>query len=125
VEENEIRPEAVFDQFLALAERDATRYFGGIPFSRIRCPACDSDDSVFAFHKRGFDYETCLLCETLFVNPRPGLDAFRRYYREAPSIRFWANFLRLLGEDGKERSQQFLADHGLISHIWMMVAQCR
>ena len=90
MKESDIRPAAVFDQFLALAERDTKLYFGNVPFARITCPACDLDDSTFAFHKHGFNYETCRSCETLFVNPRPGLDAFRRYYREAPSIKFWA-----------------------------------
>jgi SAM-dependent methyltransferase len=90
VKENEIRPEAVFNQFLALAELDMKLYFGGVRFDRIHCPACDCNDSVFAFHKHGFNYETCRLCRTLFVNPRPSQDAFKRYYREAPSIKFWA-----------------------------------
>lgn len=90
MKESEIRPEAIFDQFLALAERDAKTYFGDVPFSRISCPSCDRAGSAFAFRKHGFDYETCGACQTLFVNPRPGQDAFRRYYREAPSIKFWA-----------------------------------
>lgn len=90
MKESDIRPEAVFDQFLALAERDAKLYFGEVPFARINCPACDRADSAFAFRKHGFDYETCGACQTLFVNPRPGPDAFRRYYQEAPSIKFWA-----------------------------------
>lgn len=90
MKESDIRPAAVFDQFLALAEQDANRYFDEVPRERINCPACDRDDTVFAFRKHGFDYETCPWCATLFVNPRPGPDAFRRYYREAPSIKFWA-----------------------------------
>ena len=90
MKESDIRPAAVFDQFLALAEQDAKRYFGEAPRERVNCPACDRDDTVFAFRKLGFDYETCPSCATLFVNPRPGPDAFRRYYREAPSIKFWA-----------------------------------
>lgn len=90
MKESEIRPEAIFDQFLVLAEQDAMYYFNGTPFNPIHCPACDCDDSAVAFRKHGFQYETCGSCGTLFVNPRPGPDAFRRYYREAPSIRFWA-----------------------------------
>lgn len=90
MKESEIRPGALFDQFLALAECDTKLYFGDVPFSRVTCPACDRDDSALAFRKHGFSYETCRSCETLYVNPRPGRDAFKRYYREAPSIRFWA-----------------------------------
>ncbi len=90
MKESEIRPEALFNQFLVLAEQDAERLFGGVRYDRINCPACDLGDTLFVFRKLGFDYETCRSCETLFANPRPGPDAFRRYYREAPSIKFWA-----------------------------------
>ena len=38
--------------------------------------------------------------------------------------RFWANFLKQLGEDGREQFQQFVSDHGLSSHM-MVVAQCQ
>ncbi|MGQ0666833.1 MAG: class I SAM-dependent methyltransferase [Nitrospiraceae bacterium] len=90
MKERDIRPEAVFNQFLALAERDTKLYFGEVPFARINCPACDGAGATGAFRKHGFSYETCSVCKTLFVNPRPGQDAFRRYYQEAPSVKFWA-----------------------------------
>jgi 2-polyprenyl-3-methyl-5-hydroxy-6-metoxy-1,4-benzoquinol methylase len=90
LKENDIRPGVLFDQLLALAERDTKHYFGGVPCHRLNCPACDSADSSLAFQKQGFGYEVCRSCQTLFVNPRPNQDSFRRYYTEAPSIKFWA-----------------------------------
>lgn len=90
MKERDIRPEEVFNQFLALAERDTKLYFGEVPFARINCPACNGAGATGAFRKHGFSYETCNVCKTLFVNPRPGPDEFRRYYQEAPSIKFWA-----------------------------------
>jgi 2-polyprenyl-3-methyl-5-hydroxy-6-metoxy-1,4-benzoquinol methylase len=90
MKEREIRPEGLFDEFLRLAEQDVKTFFGDAGFHRIPCPACNNDDTVAAFNKKGFDYEVCPRCRTLFVNPRPDEEAFERYYREAPSVKFWA-----------------------------------
>ena len=113
MKENDIRPEAVFDQFLALAERDTKLYFGEVPFARINCPACDDASATAAFRKHGFAYETCNVCKTLFVNPRPGPDAFRRYYEEAPSIKFWAT------DAVMERFQKYLAGSARTDVEWV------
>lgn len=103
MKESEIRPEALFNEFLVLAERDTKFYFSDTPYTRIHCPACDSRDSSLAFHKHGFNYELCPSCDTLFVNPRPSQEIFKRYYREAPSIKFWAtNFYKETEEARRE-----------------------
>ena len=132
MKESEIRPEAVFNQFLALAERDAKYYFGEVPRAHVNCPACDRAGTTFAFHKLGFDYETCRSCETLFVNPRPSQDAFRRYYCEAPSIKFWATHFYEQTEAARrerifapraravlERIRKYLADAGTAEGGWI------
>jgi 2-polyprenyl-3-methyl-5-hydroxy-6-metoxy-1,4-benzoquinol methylase len=91
MKEKEIRPEALFDEFLRLAQEDIETFFRGASYQSVPCPACGNADSEFAFDKNGFEYETCSQCDTLFVNPRPAREAFYRYYQEAPSIKFWAN----------------------------------
>lgn len=104
MKESDIRPEALFDEFLRLAQEDAGHYFLTVPLQRIACPGCGGQASVLAFEKYGFRYETCPDCDTLFVNPRPDLPAFQRYYQEAPSIKFWAtNFYRETEEARRER----------------------
>ena len=40
------------------------------------------------FDKYGFTYERCPGCKTLFVNPRPVISAFERYYTESPHQNF-------------------------------------
>jgi 2-polyprenyl-3-methyl-5-hydroxy-6-metoxy-1,4-benzoquinol methylase len=95
MKEEDIRPDALFLQYLSLAQQDAITYFKNKPYYRIACPACGSERSIFEFRKIGFDYEECELCKTLFVNPRPHSDAFSEFYFDSPSVRFWAtNFYK-------------------------------
>jgi len=90
MKEEEIRPESLFNDYLALAESDIRTFFLSSPFHYVPCPACGATQSSFQFRKLGFDYEECNQCGSLFVNPRPPLDAFQRYYRDSPSVNFWA-----------------------------------
>jgi SAM-dependent methyltransferase len=90
MKEEDIRPQGLFDTYLSLAEADLATYFRDSPFRFGRCPACDGDRARFLFRKLFFDYEECEGCGTLFVNPRPGPEAFARYYAGAPSVQFWA-----------------------------------
>ncbi len=90
VKEEDIRPENIFKEYLLLAEKDVDDYFRKATFYFGNCPACGSSKTDFEFRKMGFDYEICKECNTLFVNPRPEAEAFNNYYRDSPSVRFWA-----------------------------------
>ncbi len=89
MKEEEIRPQKIFNEYLRLAQEDTVRFFADLQREKGPCPACGAVGE-FAFTKYGFDYETCPHCQTLFVNPRPVLEAFARYYQESPSSEFWA-----------------------------------
>ena len=89
MKEREIRPQEIFDEYLKLAERDVTTFFGNASLVRLDCPACGGKGR-FAFFKKGFHYEECPECLTLFVNPRPEKGAFSRYYTDALSTKYWA-----------------------------------
>lgn len=103
MKEEDIRPKAIFEEYLELAAQDAETYFGSCERVHIDCPACGST-GVPAFSKSGFTYEECPACMTLYVNPRPRPEAFSKYYREAPSTRFWATtFYRETAEARRER----------------------
>ncbi|MDD1659601.1 MAG: class I SAM-dependent methyltransferase [Methanomicrobiales archaeon] len=88
--ENDIRPDSLFDRYLALLRDDREKYFRHARFQRVPCPACGSTSQAPAFRKLDFSYETCTSCGTLFVNPRPEREAFTRYSRDSASVRFWA-----------------------------------
>lgn len=103
MKEEDIRPQALFDQYIQLATLDAEHYFSLNDRVSIACPAC-SGVGVHVFRKSGFDYEECLLCETLYVSPRPPAEAFTRYYTESESSKFWATtFYRETAEARRER----------------------
>jgi len=95
MKEEDIRPKKIFDEYLALAEKDVNDYFMNMPFLYVPCPACNGKNSIFKFKKFGFDYEECQNCGTLYVNPRPSAEAFNNYYSDSPSVQFWAtNFYK-------------------------------
>lgn len=87
--ENEVRPAAMFDEYLALAAADTITYFKEAEKVEINCPACYEQGS-FLFDKSGFQYKECSACKTIFVSPRPVKAAFDAYYTDSPSTKFWA-----------------------------------
>jgi SAM-dependent methyltransferase len=90
MKEEEIRPAAIFEEYLALAREDIATYFSAAPRHDVSCPACGSRDCRPAFAKDGFSYCECPACGTLFVTPRPDESAFSRFYEDSKSVRFWA-----------------------------------
>lgn len=91
MKEEEIRPDALFNEYISLARKDARRFFPQSVFQDVPCPACGSDDYSKAFAKNGFTYVECRRCGTLYANPRPSEKAYMRFYAQAPSIRFWSS----------------------------------
>ncbi|MGH8249551.1 MAG: class I SAM-dependent methyltransferase [Steroidobacteraceae bacterium] len=89
LKEEEIRPQALFAEYMRLAQRDAETYFPQAGRVAIRCPACGGDGG-HAFEKNGFGYDECPRCESLYVSPRPAAERFVRYYTDSPSSKFWA-----------------------------------
>lgn len=90
MKEEEIRPAKIFDEYLRLAREDTDTYFGEAERQNGDCPACGTKGTP-VFVKYGFAYESCLMCQSLFVNPRPMAEAFSRYYTESPSSKYWAS----------------------------------
>lgn len=89
ITEEEIRPEEVFNEYLKLTEKDTFDYFEDVEKIDINCPACDQIGELWA-SKHGFKYNLCSQCKTIYVSPRPVMDAFNAYYTDSPSTKFWA-----------------------------------
>ncbi len=89
MKEHDIRPAALFDEYLRLTDKDTQTYFSDVERVEGVCPGC-CGEGRFAFEKGGFAYQSCPQCYTLFVNPRPVAEAFNSYYTESPSAEFWA-----------------------------------
>jgi len=77
MKEEEIRPKAIFDEYLQLCEEDTRKYFDAVECTDVHCPAC-GQSGEFSFNKNSFDYAECPNCKTLFVSPRPAPLAFAK-----------------------------------------------
>ena len=100
VTEEEIRPELIFDEYLKLTTQDTKTYFENVIKFEINCPACDYHGSHWAT-KTGFTYKFCPNCKTIFVSPRPVVDAFNAYYTDSPSTKFWATTFYKVTENAR------------------------
>ena len=103
MKEEDIRPTAIFDQFLSLCQQDIKTFFKDAPMYEILCPACRAHGR-HSFEKYGFNYELCPECFTLYVNPRPHEHVFEKYYQESKSAEFWATtFYKETADNRRER----------------------
>ena len=103
MKEEEIRPQAIFDEYLLLCEADTNQYFYEVECTVVSCPACKQQGD-FSFNKNGFDYAECPHCKTLFVSPRPDASAFAKYYTESKSAEYWATtFYKYTAEARREK----------------------
>ena len=100
VTEEEIRPEKVFEEYLRLTSIDTETYFSDVKRVEINCPACGENGSLWAI-KHGFNYKQCPNCKTIFVSPRPVVDAFNAYYTDSPSTKFWATTFYKVTENAR------------------------
>ena len=62
-------------------------------FVAVNCPACDGPAFRHAFTKFGFDYVTCDLCGTLYMNPRPSPEIMAGYYANSENYAYWAKHI--------------------------------
>ena len=92
MKEEDIRKREIFNRYIELSAIDAENYFSDkSSYININCPACEAENMENSFTKYGFSYCTCQACDTLFVNPRPSLAQFERFYADSPSTSFWVN----------------------------------
>ena len=100
ITEEEIRPEEVFNEYLKLTAADTITYFANAEKNEINCPACNGNGKDWA-NKFGFNYKLCPECFTIYVSPRPVMDAFNEYYTDSPSTKFWATTFYKVTENAR------------------------
>ena len=92
MKEKEIRNKKALIRYLELVREDSERiFYEKKDFVHIVCPACNSDDSNDEFEKNGFNYVSCHICKTLYVNPRPQLEDLMLIYQNSSSAEYWVN----------------------------------
>ncbi len=103
IKEEEIRPEDIFNEFMALSAHDAEHFFDKSKFVEVNCPGCDSGDTQDSFEKHTFTYNNCAQCGSIYVSPRPDLSELIRYYAVSESQSYWCEaILKKTGEKRKE-----------------------
>jgi SAM-dependent methyltransferase len=91
MKEADIRPARVHERYLTLTQEDTKTFFAAHEgWAECPCPGCGGNRVVPAFTKLGFPYVECAACASLYVSPRPPRAALDRFYRDAPSSRYWA-----------------------------------
>lgn len=115
--ELEIRPQKLFDEYLKISMQDIEHFFSQHElFVEIPCPACKSNLTHFAFEKHAFCYRTCEECLSLFVSPRPTEEMIEDYYKTSASSKFWAE--RFFPETAEARRQKIFRSRAkLISEL--------
>jgi 2-polyprenyl-3-methyl-5-hydroxy-6-metoxy-1,4-benzoquinol methylase len=91
MKENEIRPEALYKRYIELSQQDAELCFGDKERVDVLCVACGSEKKKSEFIKHGFQYVTCLECNSLYQSPRPSLLDFESFYKNSVSSNYWAD----------------------------------
>lgn len=59
-------------------------------FVKVSCPACESNDSDFAFVKSDCQFLECNNCKTVYVSPRPTPAVLTEYLEKSKSYEFFA-----------------------------------
>ncbi len=90
LKEEEIRPEKIFDKYLALMQDDISTIFKDCLLEDICCPAHSHEEGKFKFKKNSFSFRECEICSSLFVSPRPANSCFEKFYLEGQSVEYWS-----------------------------------
>ena len=106
INEDEIRPDDIFNEFMRLSAGDAQNFFDKSQFEECDCPACDESSVSETFIKHSFKYNCCANCGSIYVSPRPTLSELNRYYAQSESQRFWSE--SILKQTGEKRKQSIM-----------------
>lgn len=103
MKESSIRPKKLLSEYIRLCKKDSLDCFKGKNFRKINCVACGSNKIKDLFSKENFVYSLCESCKTVFLNPRPDIEAFDNFYKNSLSAKYWSDvFLPAVSESRKE-----------------------
>jgi 2-polyprenyl-3-methyl-5-hydroxy-6-metoxy-1,4-benzoquinol methylase len=59
----------------------------------VDCPACDCRPAVCFGEKRGFRYDECPKCGTVYTNPRPSQALLNDFYASSENYAYWNQYV--------------------------------
>ena len=68
------------------------------------CPACFSNEKSFYFDKLSFNYDICMKCNTVFVNPRPNLEILHEFYSKSKNYEYWNKYIFPASDDARREN---------------------
>jgi len=102
--EHDIRPpDLVEGQQEALRRDIAYLLAHAADFGRVRCPVCDAE-GVPKWEKKGFEYEACPQCATVFMNPRPSENLLHHFYKASENYAYWNQYIFPASEVARRES---------------------
>ncbi|GAB6175186.1 class I SAM-dependent methyltransferase [Desulfobaculum senezii] len=108
LKENDIRPDALMEDFHAsVAEDVAWLSARSASFVEVPCPACAADDARPLYAKQGMRWGRCANCGTVYVSPRPTPEVLSAFYARSASYRFQND--RLFPASEKARRERLFA----------------
>ena len=100
--EEEIRPRALFDRYLELLAGDVGLLLESAARVPRNCPACGAREAEPTYQKLGFQYQTCLVCDSLYVSPSPTETQLVTFYRKSEAVAYWREQLAAETEQMRE-----------------------
>ena len=88
---SDIRPDdAMMGQQAAMEADIALLLQHSDAFVMVGCPACETEQAVHEFDRKGFSYWRCDDCDTVYTNPRPTSDILAMFYRQSEVYKYWS-----------------------------------
>lgn len=100
---DKMRPKEIYSQVSSQRELDGIRFFEKYrsSFVQVKCPACGNEGNP-QFNKWGYIHNSCKVCNTLFVSPRPENELLELYYNQYEAPRLWTKLLLSADEERKK-----------------------
>jgi SAM-dependent methyltransferase len=88
--EQDIRPAALMADKQSCIEHDVAFLLAARgAWVEVGCPACESTARARFGAKRGFGYQSCTSCGTVYTSPRPDAALLERFYGESQNYAYW------------------------------------
>jgi len=102
--EGEIRKDSHRNYFFTVIEEDIDNLINPFrkQFKFVHCPNCASSNVYKDFQKGQFSYYRCSVCDTLYVNPRPPINALNNFYLKSKAVAASTQSL-LDNEEGRKK----------------------
>jgi SAM-dependent methyltransferase len=84
IKEKDIRNKDIHNKLSEVIERCNEDYTD--TYEKISCISCNEKEYNFQFSKWGFDFVSCVNCNTLYVNPRPSFENLKNFYKDIEYI---------------------------------------